>query len=98
MKILRPHARTTLATITLLLLSACGGGDDEPTATADSQSADVRELAMAVSDSQRITAATNTANSSSNACWAARPFYWEIGDSAARKASGSVKSSSSSLN
>lgn len=47
--------------------------------------------ALAVSDSARVTAATTTANSSTNACAAIRPFYWEVGSASARMASGSVK-------
>lgn len=47
--------------------------------------------ALSVSDSTRIAAATATANSSTNACAAIRPFYWEVGSASARMASGSVK-------
>ena len=38
----------------------------------------------------RTLAATTTASSSSNACAAVQPFYWEIGDKAAALASASV--------
>ncbi|MBK1687750.1 hypothetical protein [Rubrivivax gelatinosus] len=47
-----------------------------------------------VADSARIAAAAATAQSSSNACSKVRPFYWEIGDSAGKKTSGSVASGS----
>ncbi len=39
---------------------------------------------------QRSAAAAATAQSSSNACAAVQPFYWEVGDRSARLASGSV--------
>ncbi len=51
----------------------------------------------AVTDSARIAAATATAQSATNACAPIRPFYWEIGNSAAKAASGSIKSSASTL-
>jgi len=87
------------------LLTACGGGSDEaPSAAAQAEdavaaSADValdqrRSALAAPTDSQRISAATATATSSSNACNAARPFYWEIGNGGARLAAGSVNSAS----
>jgi hypothetical protein len=44
------------------------------------------------SDSQRIAAATATAQSSTNDCAAARPFYWEIGTRDGMKGAGSVGS------
>jgi len=43
-------------------------------------------------NAQRETAATATANSSNNDCAPIRPFYWEIGDSSAKLASGSIGS------
>lgn len=52
--------------------------------------------ALALSDSARIAAATATANSTTNACAAVRPFYWEVGSASARMASGSVKATGSS--
>lgn len=51
--------------------------------------------AYAITDSARIAAATATAQSSTNACAPIRPFYWEIGNSTAKSASGSIKSSTS---
>ncbi len=44
------------------------------------------------STSQRIAAATATAQSGSNDCAAVTPFYWEIGDKTGAQASGSVTS------
>jgi len=95
----------------VVLLAACGGGDESPegptqaaaeseaadaqAADAQAQSSDTRRHALALSDSQRITAATSTANSSSNACSLVRPFYWEIGAATTRLATGSVKSATS---
>lgn len=46
--------------------------------------------------SARISAATSTAQSASNACAQVRPFYWEIGDKTQRLAGGSVKATGSS--
>lgn len=93
------------------LLSACGGGGDDMAAVPNvapaadgSMAADAEArrgvqavTAQALSDSQRIAAATATASSSSNACNTVRPFYWEIGSASARLASGSVKSTSSNV-
>jgi hypothetical protein len=42
-------------------------------------------------DAQRIAAATSTAASTTNACSSIKPFYWEIGDKTALKASASVQ-------
>lgn len=47
-------------------------------------------MAQAPSIQQRTAAAKATAESASNACLEARPFYWEIGDRTARSASGSL--------
>jgi hypothetical protein len=46
--------------------------------------------ANTISDSQRIAAATATAQSSTNDCPKAAPFYWEIGTRDGRKAGGSI--------
>lgn len=89
-----------LVTFLLIGLSACGGGDPEeasPALTAEGSEASAgrssRSAAtISLSDSQRIAAATATAQSSSNDCAAVRPFYWEIGTRDAMKASGSVGS------
>jgi hypothetical protein len=82
----------------LIGLVACGGGDPgdtDPTPTAEatgtSEARSTRLAAMpAVTNSQRIAAATATAQSSTNDCAAVRPFYWEIGSRDARQAGGSV--------
>lgn len=67
-----------------LLLSACGGGGP------DAGSPGVPPPPGPPDNSARIAAATATAQSSSNACNAIRPFYWEIGDRSAALASGAV--------
>jgi hypothetical protein len=87
-----------LVTFLLIGLSACGGGDPENAdpASALEVSDDVagrssRLAATAyISDSQRIAAATATAQSGTNDCSVVRPFYWEMGTRDARKAGGSV--------
>lgn len=48
-----------------------------------------------ISLDDRIAAATAAAESPSNACAAITPFYWEVGDSQQRLASGSVAASNS---
>ena len=48
-----------------------------------------------LSDSQRTAAATATAQSTTNVCGSIRPFYWEIGNSAGKTTSGSIKSPAS---
>lgn len=58
----------------LPLVSCGGGGDPEPPPT----------------DAQRVAAAAGTAQGTSNACTAIRPFYWEVGNRTAASASGSV--------
>jgi predicted small lipoprotein YifL len=86
-----------LALAALTTLAGCGGGEPlaaEPEATAADAAADAdapgRKQAQALDLSQRVAAVTATAQSTSNACNTARPFYWEIGDRDARRASGSV--------
>ena len=97
------HAKTPLfiaLTALALGLSGCGGGiesDDAGPTGVDAEAvdaeataaADERESALAVGD-PRLTAAQNTANSTSNGCAAIRPFYWEIGNRDGRQASGAV--------
>lgn len=83
-----PRRRTltiagTVATLTLL--AACGGGGGVPIVTPPPGGPPT--------DAQRVSAATATAQSGSNACNAIRPFYWEIGDRTAARASGSVNTS-----
>lgn len=70
------------ALFTAALLCGCGGGGDSPAPAPSPPSAP--------SDAQRLAAATATAKSTSNACAAIGPFYWEIGDRNARLASDSV--------
>ncbi len=65
----------------MLALSACGGGGGDAGSGSAGLGPDV---------SQRASAASATALSGSNACAAIRPFYWEIGDAQAARASGSV--------
>ncbi len=48
-----------------------------------------------LTDAQRTAAATATAQSATNICGAIRPFYWEIGNSAGKTTSGSIKSATS---
>jgi hypothetical protein len=60
-------------------LSACGGGSGEPA-----------PAASGLTEQQRSQAATDTAQSGSNACLPIRPFYWEVGDGSSAKASGSI--------
>ncbi len=77
------------------VLAGCGGGAEETTPDAVVQAADggvLRRTVQGVTDSQRIAAATATANSSSNACNAVRPFYWEIGAASGKIGAGSVNS------
>ena len=90
----------------LLCVAGCGGGSPEPgaepsasitgLATADA----VRQTAGASnppSDAQRVAAATATAQSTTNDCAPARPFYWEVGTASAAVTGGSVLSSSTPL-
>ena len=79
------HGNRTVAgstVVILAMLAACGGGGSDaltpPSAT------------PGLTDVQRAQAATTTAESSANPCSVARPFYWEIGDVNAARASGSV--------
>ena len=69
----------------LAILAACGGGGDTTPAPPPS--------APGLTEAQRAQAATTTAESPANACSVVRPFYWEIGDVNAAKASGSVNTS-----
>ena len=72
--------------LTAALLVACGGASGGGGAATPP----IPPSATAPSDSARAQAVTATAQSDSNACTTARPFYWEMGDAAAAKASGSV--------
>jgi hypothetical protein len=87
-----------LAATALLPLTAFGGSDpDSGDSVRSAESARFEEsrsstyaASASISDSQRIAAATATAQSSTNDCTKAAPFYWEIGTRDARKAGGSV--------
>jgi hypothetical protein len=87
-----------LVAFILLTLTACGGADpeaDDGAASAEAaggagERSALGAAAMSISDSQRIAAATATAQSSTNDCAKAAPFYWEIGTRDAKKAGGSV--------
>ncbi len=61
-------------------LAACGGG-----------SSDAPPPPPPPDDAQRAQAASATAQSTTNACAAVRPFYWELGDAAGAKVAGSVE-------
>lgn len=75
--------RVSTTCVLLLLLGACGG----------SGSGDLQSSPPPTTE-QRQAAAAQTAESSTNACGAIRPFYWDIGDMNSSLASGSVNSSS----
>lgn len=64
-------------------LVACGGGGDD---------AGSGTGGLGPTESQRLAAASATAQSGSNLCSGLGPFYWEIGDASAARASGSVGS------
>lgn len=92
-----------------VLLVGCGGGDATDS-SAEAQSGDSRLTAQSARKSEpavraapaasgptgqeRTAAARKTANSTTNACMAQRPFYWEIGAASGRLTSGQVDSSS----
>ena len=83
----------------VVALTACGGGDPEINDGVVLADGADRAVALAVSsplpsDSQRIAAATATAQSSTNACAKVQPFYWEVGNRDGAKAAGSVGGSS----
>jgi CubicO group peptidase (beta-lactamase class C family) len=93
------HA-TSLAALFLMALTGCGGGEPEaaePAATTEpagdaGERSSISASPTSMSDSQRIAAATATAQSLTNDCPKAAPFYWEIGTRDAKKAGGSVGS------
>lgn len=65
-----------------MVVAACGGGGGDP--------APAPTPAPMPTLAQRTQATEATANSSTNACNAIKPFYWEIGDASAALASGST--------
>jgi hypothetical protein len=81
----RLAARLGGAPLLSAALLGCGGGGGEPPAPPPAPAP--------ISDAARAAAANSTALSSSNACAAIRPFYWEIGDRSARLGAGSVLAS-----
>lgn len=81
-----------------IALTACGGGGsdggDAPIPTTPpvtSAPAPGTPADTTPTDAQRTAAANATAQSDVNACAPVQPFYWEVGDRAQRKASGSVQ-------
>jgi hypothetical protein len=68
-------------------LASCGGGGSDAGGPAPTP-------APGLNDATRTAAAKATAESTTNACASLPSFYWEIGDRAARIASGSVKAPS----
>lgn len=82
---------------TVLLLAGCGGGGDSEPTQAAAQAAGPQQRALEVTAQQRAVAARKTATSSTNACAAVKPFYWEIGAISGKLASGTVDSSSSTV-
>jgi hypothetical protein len=86
-----------LVGVSVLLLAACGGGDPVPEVPAAAAELEAHAQLLGVSDAQRIAAATATAGSSSNACAAVRPFYWEVGNVSSKLASGSVQAPGNSM-
>ena len=73
--------------LAIAFLVACGGSNGRGASIPPAGAVSPPTTAM------RVQAITATAQSDSNACAAARPFYWEIGDATAAMASGSVASS-----
>jgi hypothetical protein len=88
------HARHTHLSpfVLALVLAACGGGDlPDPGTPQASAGAEPRSIdALAISNADRVSATTATAQSETNACAVIKPFYWEIGNSKDRLASGSI--------
>ena len=77
-----PPATWALSAVLAVMAGCGGGGASDPAPTPPPPSS-------GPSEAQRIAAATATA-SGNPACTAAAPFYWEVGDRSAPRASGSV--------
>lgn len=76
-----------------LLLAACGGGGDSNSVSAPSPSPTPAPTPSGPTDSQRVAAATTTAQTNPNCAESAiGAFYWEIGDGNGIKASGQIGS------
>jgi hypothetical protein len=86
----RPIHRLAALITACCALAACGGGGG----SAGTPPPPPPPPAPGLNDAARTAAATATAQSTTNACAALPSFYWEIGDRAARIASGTVKSPS----
>lgn len=83
---LAAHAAAML--VSGLALSACGGAGETPAPTPP---ADPAPPGPSVPDlATRSAAAAATAEGVGNACAPIQPFYWEVGDTSGRLASGSV--------
>lgn len=80
-------AATSAALALSGLLTGCGGGGGSDPAPAPAPPPP--PPSSGPTEAQRIAAATTTANSHA-ACRAVAPFYWEVGDRNAQRASGSV--------
>jgi hypothetical protein len=86
-----------------LLIGACGGGGGGGGELAPAPSGGPppgppsAPPGVTPTDAQRIAAATGTAQSNTNFCQSIRPFYWEMGDRAARMASGSVNAAGNAI-
>lgn len=80
----------TLAVAALTALTAgCGGSDGGDAPPAPAPAPTTGSPGQGISDAQREQAARLTASNNA-ACTAVAPFYWEVGDRSAARASGSV--------
>lgn len=96
----RRGLRATAGIALVFALAACGGGDSgsvmPPPITTSPPPPTPSPTPLPpsppfISNAQRVSAATTTAQNTSNACASVQPFYWEVGDKSARLASGSVQ-------
>ena len=76
-------ALSLIGALAALVVSGCGGGGSD-------------DAAVGPPPSSAAGAATATANSGTNDCNDARPFYWEVGNADGTTASGTVNSSTDS--
>jgi hypothetical protein len=96
----RSSIHTLAASLIVVILAGCGGGGDDESAPGDERRSiqAVRLEPVGAADvSARAAAASATAQSTTNACAAVRPFYWEIGDKTGRAVAGSVQRTGSRL-
>lgn len=82
--------RVVVTAFLVATLAACGGGGG-------GSGGSTPTTPTTPTDAARSQAATTTAQSSTNACAAIQPFYWEIGDKTQKLASGSVSKAGSAL-